>query len=92
MNAFKRISYTCMLAIRLSLAVNYKMMCITLGTQAIRSHHVDNISLFKVGIFGLIEEEWLVTLSTVDRRDITYYDFVEVGKKLARDLRGEVCR
>ena len=89
----KRVFKIGMMVIRLSLDVNNSMLCMNLGTQVSRSYHIVNISLFfKVGLFGLIEEEWLVTLSTVDRRDITYYDFVEVGKKLARDLRREVCK
>ncbi|XP_065064336.1 trifunctional nucleotide phosphoesterase protein YfkN-like [Rhopilema esculentum] len=43
----------------------------------------------KVGIIGLIEEEWLVTLASVDPRDVTYEDFVECGRRLADTLRKE---
>lgn len=39
---------------------------------------------------GLIEEEWLATLATVDSNDVTYYDFVEVARRLAKELRQEV--
>ena len=45
---------------------------------------------FEVGIIGLVEEEWLVTLATVDARDVTYHDFVDVGRRLAAELRREV--
>jgi len=38
----------------------------------------------------LVEEEWLVTLATVDREEVTYLDFVSVGTKLAKELREEV--
>ena len=49
------------------------------------------LAFVEIGIIGLVEEEWLMTLSTVDARDVTYYDFVEVGRKLAAELRSEVC-
>lgn len=39
---------------------------------------------------GLVEEEWLVTLATVDREEVTYLDFVTEGTKLAKELREEV--
>lgn len=43
----------------------------------------------KVGFIGLVEEEWLVTLATVDREEVTYLDFVTEGTKLAKELREE---
>ncbi|RMX59555.1 hypothetical protein pdam_00003660 [Pocillopora damicornis] len=43
----------------------------------------------KIGFIGLVEEEWLVTLATVDREEVTYFDFVTVGTKLAKELREE---
>ena len=39
---------------------------------------------------GLVEEEWIDTLSTIDPEDIIFEDFVEVGNKLAAELREEV--
>ncbi|RWS21153.1 trifunctional nucleotide phosphoesterase protein YfkN-like protein, partial [Leptotrombidium deliense] len=30
----------------------------------------------KFGLIGLVEEEWLATLATIDKEDVTYYDFV----------------
>ncbi|XP_076354101.1 mannosylglucosyl-3-phosphoglycerate phosphatase-like isoform X2 [Tachypleus tridentatus] len=41
----------------------------------------------KFGIIGLVEEEWLETLATIDPDDVTYVDFVSEGRKLARQLR-----
>ena len=38
----------------------------------------------------MVEEEWLVTLATVDREEVTYLDFVIEGTKLAKELRDEV--
>ena len=38
----------------------------------------------------MVEEEWLVTLATVDREEVTYLDFVTEGTKLAKELREEV--
>ena len=49
-----------------------------------------NSCLVQIGFIGLVEEEWLVTLATVDREEVTYFDFVTVGTKLAKELREEV--
>ena len=38
----------------------------------------------------MVEEEWLVTLATVDREEVTYLEFVREGTKLAKELRDEV--
>ncbi|KAL4234758.1 hypothetical protein ACF0H5_006400 [Mactra antiquata] len=43
----------------------------------------------KVGLMGLVEEEWIDTLSTIDPEDIIFEDFVEVGNKLATELKEE---
>lgn len=43
----------------------------------------------KFGFIGLIEEEWMATLSTVDPEDLEYIDFVTEGRRLALDLRAE---
>jgi 5'-nucleotidase len=34
----------------------------------------------KVGLMGLIEKEWLVTLSTIDESELEWDDFVETGR------------
>jgi len=43
----------------------------------------------KFGLIGLIEEEWMATLSTVDSEDLDYIDFVTEGRSLAQKLRAE---
>ncbi|XP_005099801.1 mannosylglucosyl-3-phosphoglycerate phosphatase [Aplysia californica] len=41
----------------------------------------------KIGIIGLVEEEWIDTLSTLDPEDMTFIDFVEAGRNLGGILR-----
>lgn len=43
----------------------------------------------KFGLIGLIEEEWLSTLSTLDSSDVIYEDFVVRGRDLAKWLKSE---
>jgi 5'-nucleotidase len=46
----------------------------------------------RVGIMGLIEKEWLDTLSTIAASEVRYTDFVTAGKELAVHLRTvEAC-
>ena len=49
-------------------------------------------SWFQLGFVGLVEEDWLATLSTVDPDDVTFVDFIEEGRTLARQLRDDVRR
>jgi len=42
----------------------------------------------KIGLVGLIEEEWITTL-TMDTDNLEYTDFVSAGRKLAQELRAE---
>ena len=46
----------------------------------------------KIGLMGLIEEEWLATLATISREDVTYVDYVEVGRRLNGELRAQPAR
>lgn len=39
---------------------------------------------FKIGVIGLIEEEWLACCTAVNPDTLHYKDFVEVGRKLVR--------
>ena len=39
---------------------------------------------------GLVEYEWLETLSTVNPDEVQYIDYVEMGNKLSAKLRDEV--
>ena len=43
----------------------------------------------KLGFIGLIEKEWIATLSTVDEEDLEYIDFVSEGRRLAQELRAQ---
>ena len=43
----------------------------------------------KLGFMGLIEEEWMETLSTLDPEDLEYKDFVTEGRRLAKELRAQ---
>ena len=36
---------------------------------------------------GLVEEEWLDTLSSIDKNDLIYIDYVESAKKLSREMK-----
>ena len=44
----------------------------------------------QVGLIGLVEQEWIDTLATVDPEDIIFHNFVEAGNQLAAELRDEV--
>ena len=50
-----------------------------------------NIYLFFFQI-GLVEKEWLDTLSTINPEEVTYTDYVESGQALAKELRGKGCQ
>ena len=41
----------------------------------------------KIGLMGLVEEDWLDTLGTVDRNNIIYVDYVETANSLSAELR-----
>ncbi|KAF6251135.1 Metallo-dependent phosphatase-like protein [Scenedesmus sp. NREL 46B-D3] len=41
----------------------------------------------KVGIIGLVEGDWVETLSCVEPEEVHYLDFVEEGRRLAQELR-----
>lgn len=41
----------------------------------------------KVGLLGLVEPEWLLTIPSIDAQsDITYLNFIDQGKQLAKSL------
>ncbi|EFX89030.1 hypothetical protein DAPPUDRAFT_304700 [Daphnia pulex] len=47
----------------------------------------------RIGLVGLVEKEWLDTLSAVDPEHVTYTDYVECGRLLARNLKDiQGCR
>ena len=47
------------------------------------------ICIFQI---GLVEKEWLDTLSTINPEEVTYTDYVESGNALAKELRGKGCQ
>ncbi len=40
---------------------------------------------------GLVEKEWLDTLSTIHPEEVTFTDYVEAGTMLARELKSKGC-
>ena len=47
----------------------------------------------QVGVIGLVESEWLVTLATIEPDDVIYTDYVEAARELVPELQSEVwCR
>jgi len=46
----------------------------------------------KIGLIGLVEKEWLDTLSTINPEEVTYTDYVESGQALAKELRAKGCQ
>uniref|UniRef100_A0A0K2SW39 AGAP007730PAlike [Tribolium castaneum] n=3 Tax=Lepeophtheirus salmonis TaxID=72036 RepID=A0A0K2SW39_LEPSM len=45
----------------------------------------------KVGFIGLVEKEWLDTLSTINPGEVTFTDYVEAGSMLAKELKHRGC-
>ncbi|XP_012639516.1 snake venom 5'-nucleotidase-like [Microcebus murinus] len=43
----------------------------------------------KIGLMGLVEEDWLDTLATVNKSHVNYKDYVEVANKIAVELKEE---
>jgi len=41
----------------------------------------------KVGLIGLVEKEWLVTLATINPSEVEYEDFVPCARRLAKQLK-----
>jgi len=41
----------------------------------------------KVGLIGLVEREWLVTLGTIDPSEVDYEDFCCCARRLSKDLK-----
>ncbi|VTJ89860.1 Hypothetical predicted protein, partial [Marmota monax] len=58
-----------------------------LGHGAVKTIiHWNNI---KIGLMGLVEEDWLDTLATVNKSNVNYKDYVEVANEIAIELREE---
>ena len=41
----------------------------------------------KIGVIGLVEKEWLETVTSIDQDHIDYTDFVDAASLLAEDLK-----
>ena len=53
-------------------------------------HLIDlNDGQLRLGVVGLVEKEWIETLSFLNYDDVIYESFVDVGRKLANELRNE---
>ena len=44
----------------------------------------------QIGLIGLVEYEWLATLSTISPEDVDYTDYVECAQLLVPQLHAEV--
>ncbi len=51
--------------------------------------HILTINKFRIGIIGLVEKEWIETLSTIGIEDLIYEPFELTGQRLARYLKNE---
>lgn len=58
----------------------------SLTLSSLSRSHVLSWAGVKVGLLGLVEREWLLTIPSLDESDIAYLDFVEEGRRLARQL------
>ncbi|XP_061724374.1 snake venom 5'-nucleotidase isoform X2 [Cydia pomonella] len=45
----------------------------------------------KIGLIGLVEQEWLETLATINPEEVTFIDFLQAGAKLSEQLKQEGC-
>lgn len=55
-----------------------------------RITHVVDWAGKRIGLVGLVEQEWLDTLATINPEEVTFLDFIEAGQKLAAQLKQEV--
>ncbi|OAF69336.1 hypothetical protein A3Q56_02862 [Intoshia linei] len=54
------------------------------------SYHIIEKNGCKIGLIGLVEYEWITTLSTIDVDDITYIDYTLKGNELCTLLKGQL--
>ena len=52
--------------------------------------HVFDWNGHRIGLFGLVEKEWLDALPTINPNEVTFLDFVDAGRKLTAQLKQEV--
>ncbi|KAA3675096.1 5'-nucleotidase [Paragonimus westermani] len=50
-------------------------------------HHIVEHGGLTIGLIGLLEEEWITTLSCIDHTALDVHDMCEVGRRWARELK-----
>lgn len=53
----------------------------------VKDKHIIEKDGLKVGLIGLVEFEWITTLSNIDSDDILYESYIDAGKRLAQELK-----
>ncbi|XP_023711596.1 mannosylglucosyl-3-phosphoglycerate phosphatase isoform X2 [Cryptotermes secundus] len=56
-----------------------------------RITHVVDWNGKRIGLVGLVEQEWLDTLGNINPEEVTFLDFIEAGRKLGAQLKQEGC-
>lgn len=51
--------------------------------------HIIERNQVRIGLIGIVEEEWLCALATMSRDDLIFLDYVDESRKLARLLKSE---
>ena len=67
----------------------YMYMTQTLGNGGF--NYTFMLFYFQIGLIGLVEWEWLVTLATIEPEDLEYTDFVDCARQLLPALQDQVC-
>lgn len=93
LNIFRQYVQRMLLHLLLFLSVKYFILILLIEKVILLQKTVSiNPFLFlKIGLIGLVEEEWIDTLSTLDPDDVTFVDFVEAGVHLSGIVRQLVC-
>lgn len=60
-------------------------------TSQTLGHGVQSLVLehngFRLGLMGLVEEEWLDTLGTIDKANVDFVDYVAAADQISKELR-----
>lgn len=56
----------------------------------VKDKHIIEKDGLKIGLIGLVEFEWITTLSSIDSDDIIYESYIDVGKRLCQELKGNL--
>jgi len=67
--------------------------CLDVKTGKPLAHGLEKVVLtfneLKIGIIGLIEKEWIHTLSTIGDEDVIFESYIHAGQRLADELRAQ---